>query len=223
MTIEGVFPDVHNRTVYVVLDSAPMSVDAHYLARFTLDDRNPGIATGESSSLEQSMNLTDRQVFFDGYDAENGTFLIAEGGVTQSHRLVGAGDAANIIGNTTLAPGSELFVRMEEPDGGLVATATTQVNQRGTWMAQLEADTDYFAVDTELVFVVQDELGVVEANATGVIVESEGFTQIGDRDRNDDDRTQRSNDDEDGINMVQVIPLLALLAGLGGAVYYVIR
>lgn len=229
VAVEGVFPDIDNRTVYVVLDTAPMNLGDHE-ATFTLDDRNPAVESGEVESLERSLNVTERAAFFSDYDAENGTIEIVSGGIAQTHRIVGSGEesALAISGNTTVAEGTELFVRMEDPDGSLLATATAEVSQRGNWNVRLAADEDDLEIDEQFVFIVQDDLGELEATVTGTIVESSGigggFDHLGPQGSDDDDdaSTTRNDDDDDGI-MSQMLPLLAILAALGGAVYYVMR
>ncbi len=230
VAVEGVFPDVDNRSVYVLLDTAPMNLGDHE-ATFTLDDRNPAVSSGDTESIERSLNVTERAAFFSDYDAENGTIQIVSGGIAQTHRIVGSGDeaAVAISGNTTVAPGTELFVRMEDPDGGLLATATAEVSDRGNWNARLAADEDDLEIDDQFVFIVQDELGDLEATVTGTIVESSGtmggFDHLGPQGSDDDDdsTTTRNDDDEDGLPMSQLLPLVVILAAMGGAIYYVMR
>lgn len=230
VSVEGVIPDVANRSVYVVVDSAPMSIGEEYEATFVLDERNPGISSDDS--IERSLNITERQAMFEDYDAENGTIDIAEGGIGDTHRIVESEDqlAAAISGNATVAAGTELFVRMEDGDGNLLATDEDVVSERGTWNARLPADEEYLEEGEELEFIVQDELGEIEANVTGVIVEGQsgvgGLDHLGPGDDDDDAADEdvgTTDDDDEGMNPMQIFPLLAILVALGGVVYYVIR
>ncbi len=232
VTVEGVIPDVANRSVYVIVDSAPMTISEEYEATFTLDDRNPGISSDEATSVDRSLNITERTAMFEDYDAENQTINIAEGGLVDSHRIVEEGDelAAAISGNATVAPGTELFVRMEDTDGNLLATDEDEVSTNGNWNARLTADEEYLEEGEELEFIVQDELGELEANVTGVVVEGDGgvggldhLGPGGDDDDADDTDAGTTDDGDEGMNPMQVLPLLVILVALGGAVYYVIR
>ena len=139
--------DEENDQLFLVFDSSNLERGADYRANFTVTSANPYVSAQNASSYTANFSVVDRNASIDG-PVE-----------------VPASSDATISGNSTVAPGTELVVTVENTGANpFFQRQTTTVNDDGTW----EASFDFSGVPNGTAFNVT--VPEPEANATGVVV-----------------------------------------------------
>lgn len=142
------FEDEENDQLFLVFDSSDLDADASYQANFTVTEANPYVSAENASSYTANFSVVDRNVTID------------------EPVEVPASSDATVSGTSTVAPGTELTVEIENTAASpFFDRQTATVSEDGTW----EASFDLSGVPNGTEFNVT--VPEPEANATGVVIE----------------------------------------------------
>lgn len=140
--------DEENDQLFLVFDSSNLERNASYQANFTVTSANPYVSAENASSYTANFSVVDRNASID------------------EPVEVPASSDATISGNSTVAPGTELTVQVENTAANpFFERQTATVSEDGTW----EATFDLSGVPNGTEFNVT--VAEPEANATGVVIE----------------------------------------------------
>ena len=143
--------DEQNDQLFLVFDSSNLERNASYQANFTVTSANPYVSAENASSYTTNFSVVDRNASID-----------------EPVEVPPSSDAT-ISGSSTVAPGTELTVEVENTGANpFFERQTATVSENGTW----EATFDFSGVPNGTEFNVT--VAEPEANATGVIIEGAG-------------------------------------------------
>ncbi|WP_168216238.1 DUF7827 domain-containing protein [Halorussus halobius] len=170
---------------FLVLNANALEQGATYEANFTVSDANPYVEEGNATSLTTNFSVVERNVTFD-----------------EPVEVPASSDAA-VSGASSVAAGTDLAVELSNTqDAPFLRRGTATVGEDGTW----EVTVDLSDVQPGTNFTV--DVADPEANASGVVVETDGAaadadgtetTEAGDggTTADADEETTTADEDED--------------------------